>query len=127
MMIGIMDFQVCSFLKKHLLENETRFFLPPFSHSKFVIELSSEQRSALEKSKRIANPGCYPTGFIGLTAPLVNAGILPSGTPVTVNAISGYSEGGKALMQLFESEEEESEPWSSYAFGLVSSTLLSCV
>ncbi len=83
------------------------------------IELSKEQRSSLEKSKRIANPGCYPTGFIGLTAPLVEAGILPSGTSITVNAISGYSGGGKELMEIFESDEEESEPWSSYAFGLV--------
>mmetsp|Transcript_12470 Transcript_12470/g.15803 ORF Transcript_12470/g.15803 Transcript_12470/m.15803 type:complete len:366 (-) Transcript_12470:763-1860(-) len=81
-------------------------------------ELSAQQRSSLEKSKRIANPGCYPTGFIGLTAPLVEAGILPAGTPITVNAISGYSGGGKALMNLFESDEEEHEPWSSYAFGL---------
>lgn len=81
-------------------------------------ELSGEQRSALENSKRISNPGCYPTGFIGLTAPLVNAGILPAGTPLTVNAISGYSGGGKALMELFENDEEDTEPWSSYAFGL---------
>ena len=83
------------------------------------IELSKEQRLSLEKSKRIANPGCYPTGFIGLTAPLVEVGILPPGTPITVNAISGYSGGGKALMQIFESDEEDSETWSSYAFGLV--------
>jgi N-acetyl-gamma-glutamyl-phosphate reductase len=83
------------------------------------VELSDEQRSSLEKSKRISNPGCYPTGFIGLTAPLVNAGILAPGTPLTVNAISGYSGGGKALMQTFESDDEESEPWSSYAFSLV--------
>lgn len=53
-----------------------------------------------------------------MTAPLVEAGILPPGTPITVNAISGYSGGGKGLMQIFESDEEESEPWSSYAFGL---------
>ena len=83
------------------------------------IELSAEQRSKLEKSKRISNPGCYPTGFIGLTKPLVDAGILQKGTPVTVNAISGYSGGGKALMEIFESDDEENEPWSSYAFGLV--------
>ena len=84
-----------------------------------ITELSAEQRSKLEKSKRISNPGCYPTGFIGLTKPLTEAGILPEGTPVTVNAISGYSGGGKALMEIFESDEQESEPWSSYAFGLV--------
>jgi N-acetyl-gamma-glutamyl-phosphate reductase len=80
------------------------------------VELCKEQRAALEKSKRIANPGCYPTGFISLTRPLVDAGIIPEGTPVTVNAISGYSGGGKALMELFENEEHE--PWGAYAFSL---------
>jgi len=79
-------------------------------------ELSEEQRNVLSKSKRIANPGCYPTGFIGLTRPLVDAGIIPVGTPLTVNAISGYSGGGKGLMQIFE--EEEHEPWSAYGFAL---------
>ena len=80
-------------------------------------EISKEQRSALEKSKRISNPGCYPTGFIGLTRPLVDAGILPAGTPLTLNAISGYSGGGKSLMQVFESADHE--PWGAYGFSLV--------
>ena len=72
---------------------------------------------ALSKSKRIANPGCYPTGFIGLTRPLVDAGILAPGTLTTVNAISGYSGGGKALMELYESDDHE--PYGSYGFSLV--------
>jgi N-acetyl-gamma-glutamyl-phosphate reductase len=71
----------------------------------------------LSKTKRIANPGCYPTGFISLTRPLVDAGIIPKGTPLTVNAISGYSGGGKGLMKIYE--EEEHEPWAGYAYGLV--------
>eukprot|EP00934_Nitzschia_sp_Nitz4_P005364 Nitzschia sp. Nitz4//scaffold125_size66327//63727//65139//NITZ4_006142-RA/size66327-augustus-gene-0.5-mRNA-1//1//CDS//3329534646//5354//frame0 len=79
-------------------------------------ELSKEQRARLEKSKRIANPGCYPTGFIGLTRPLTDAGILKPGTPLTINAISGYSGGGKGLMQIFENEKHE--PWGSYGFTL---------
>lgn len=79
-------------------------------------ELNAEQKEALKKSKRIANPGCYPTGFIGLTRPLVDAGILAPGTLTTVNAISGYSGGGKALMELYESDE--CEPYGSYGFGL---------
>lgn len=81
-------------------------------------ELSTEQRAALESSKRISNPGCYPTGFIGLTRPLVDAGIILPGTPLTVNAISGYSGGGKSLMGVFENEDHE--PWGAYAFALVS-------
>jgi N-acetyl-gamma-glutamyl-phosphate reductase len=44
---------------------------------------------------RVANPGCYPTGFIALIAPLVRAGLLPADFPYTVNAVSGYSGGGK--------------------------------
>lgn len=81
------------------------------------IELSKEQREKLSKSKRIANPGCYPTGFIGLTRPLVDAGIIPAGTPLTVNAISGYSGGGKGLMEIFEGDDHE--PWAGYGFSLV--------
>mmetsp|Transcript_21126 Transcript_21126/g.29845 ORF Transcript_21126/g.29845 Transcript_21126/m.29845 type:complete len:354 (-) Transcript_21126:76-1137(-) len=79
-------------------------------------ELSKEQKESIQKSKRIANPGCYPTGFIGLTRPLVDAGIIPVGTPLTVNAVSGYSGGGKALMEIYESGE--SEPWGAYGFNL---------
>ena len=79
-------------------------------------ELSPDQTEALKKSKRIANPGCYPTGFIGLTRPLTDAGILPKGTPLTVNAISGYSGGGKALMNLYEHEKHE--PWGAYGLSL---------
>jgi N-acetyl-gamma-glutamyl-phosphate reductase len=81
-----------------------------------ITELSKEQRTKLQKSKRISNPGCYPTGFIALTKPLVDAGIIPVGTPLTVNAISGYSGGGKALMNLFETEEHE--PWGTYGLSL---------
>jgi len=81
-------------------------------------ELSKEQREKLSKSKRISNPGCYPTGFIGLTRPLVDAGMLKEGTPLTVNAISGYSGGGKAMMELFEDDEQDNEPWAGYGYSL---------
>eukprot|EP00587_Corethron_hystrix_P008588 CAMPEP_0113301944 /NCGR_PEP_ID=MMETSP0010_2-20120614/2957_1 /TAXON_ID=216773 ORGANISM="Corethron hystrix, Strain 308" /NCGR_SAMPLE_ID=MMETSP0010_2 /ASSEMBLY_ACC=CAM_ASM_000155 /LENGTH=321 /DNA_ID=CAMNT_0000155641 /DNA_START=232 /DNA_END=1197 /DNA_ORIENTATION=+ /assembly_acc=CAM_ASM_000155 len=79
-------------------------------------ELSSDQREKLQKSKRISNPGCYPTGFISITRPLVDAGILPVGTPITVNAISGYSGGGKGLIEIYESGG--AEPWGGYGYGL---------
>ena len=48
---------------------------------------------------RVSNPGCYPTGFLALVAPLVRAGLLPADWPFTVNAVSGYSGGGKALIE----------------------------
>jgi N-acetyl-gamma-glutamyl-phosphate reductase len=65
-------------------------------------EMSKDQRAAIAGSTRVANPGCYPTGFIALVRPLVDAGLLPADFPVTVNAISGYSGGGKSLIAEFE-------------------------
>ena len=65
-------------------------------------EMAPAQREAIAASTRVSNPGCYPTGFIGLVRPLVSAGIIPAGWPVTVNAVSGYSGGGKAMIAEFE-------------------------
>lgn len=61
-------------------------------------------REAVASAARISNPGCYPTGFLALVAPLVRAGLLPADWPYTVNAVSGYSGGGKALIQRFEDD-----------------------
>ena len=54
----------------------------------------------------VSNPGCYPTGFLALVAPLVRAGLLPADWPYTVNAVSGYSGGGNALIERFESNAD---------------------
>ena len=51
---------------------------------------------------KVANPGCYPTGGIGLIRPLVDAGLIPPDYPITINAVSGYSGGGKAMIQAHE-------------------------
>ncbi|MEL7728967.1 N-acetyl-gamma-glutamyl-phosphate reductase [Citromicrobium bathyomarinum] len=59
-------------------------------------------RASIAEATRVANPGCYPTGFIALVAPLVRAELLPADWPFTVNAVSGYSGGGKALIERFE-------------------------
>jgi N-acetyl-gamma-glutamyl-phosphate reductase len=65
-------------------------------------ELSPAQEAAIAAAPRVANPGCYPTGGIALLRPLVDAGILPRDYPVTVNAVSGYSGGGKSMIAEFE-------------------------
>jgi N-acetyl-gamma-glutamyl-phosphate reductase len=65
-------------------------------------EMAPGQRERITGATRVSNPGCYPTGFIGLVRPLVSAGIIPAGWPVTVNAVSGYSGGGKAMIAEFE-------------------------
>jgi N-acetyl-gamma-glutamyl-phosphate reductase len=67
-------------------------------------EMSREQRAAIAGSRRVANPGCYPTGFIALVRPLVAAALLPRDWPVTVNAVSGYSGGGRSMIAEFENE-----------------------
>ncbi|MGB3768073.1 MAG: N-acetyl-gamma-glutamyl-phosphate reductase [Phormidesmis sp.] len=86
-------------------------------------ELMAGQREAIAQSNRVANPGCYPTGFLALVAPLVKAGLLPERFPATINAISGYSGGGKQLIakhETFRKEEQDKgqfesrEPFSPY-------------
>ncbi|HEV2082879.1 MAG TPA: N-acetyl-gamma-glutamyl-phosphate reductase [Brevundimonas sp.] len=79
-------------------------------------ELSPERRERIMAAKRVSNPGCYPTGFLALVAPLVRAGIVPADQPVTVNAVSGYSGGGKAMIAEFE--EGKPDPFRAYGLAL---------
>jgi N-acetyl-gamma-glutamyl-phosphate reductase len=65
-------------------------------------ELAPDQSDKIRKAKKVANPGCYPTGAIALLRPLVDAGLIPTDYPVTVNAVSGYSGGGKSMIASFE-------------------------
>lgn len=65
-------------------------------------ELEKDRRETICTAARVSNPGCYPTGFLALVRPLVRDGILPADFPVTVNAVSGYSGGGKAMIAEFE-------------------------
>jgi N-acetyl-gamma-glutamyl-phosphate reductase len=65
-------------------------------------ELNPGQEAAIRNATRVANPGCYPTGGIAAIRPLVEAGILPRDYPVTVNAVSGYTGGGKSMIAEFE-------------------------
>lgn len=63
-------------------------------------------RERVAQARRVSNPGCYPTGFLALVAPLGRQGLLPVDWPYTVNAVSGYSGGGKALIERFENEPD---------------------
>ena len=72
-------------------------------------ELSAEHREAIAKGKRIAVPGCYASGFIGLAYPLVKGGILPKDYPISIFAVSGYSGGGKKLIAAYEEEGREAK------------------
>src|SRR5918997_5973486 len=65
-------------------------------------ELAPGQAAAIAAARRVANPGCYPTGAIALIRPLVDAGLIPRDYPVTINAVSGYSGGGKGMIETYE-------------------------
>ncbi len=65
-------------------------------------EMAFYHRDAIQRSKRVSNPGCWSTGAIALLRPLVAAGVLSPDYPVTINGISGYSGGGKAMITEFE-------------------------
>ena len=68
-------------------------------------EMAKDQRTKIAAAKRVSNPGCYPTGFIAVVRPLVQYGLMePDHWPMSVNAVSGYSGGGKAMIAEFEDE-----------------------
>jgi N-acetyl-gamma-glutamyl-phosphate reductase len=82
-------------------------------------EMDRTHRETIRNSTRVSNPGCYPTGFIGLVKPLVAAGLIPADFPVTVNAISGYSGGGKGLIAEFEGQPQPAGRQDAYrVYGL---------
>ena len=83
-------------------------------------ELSKEHREAIKKSKRIANPGCYASGFIALVYPLIAAGVLPVDYPLVCHAVSGYSGGGKKTIAQYENPERDGslDTPRLYALGL---------
>lgn len=66
-------------------------------------ELDEHSRSAIANAQYVSNPGCYPQGFILLIRPLIDAGLLKSSTPLRCNAVSGYSGGGRQMIEQFES------------------------
>jgi N-acetyl-gamma-glutamyl-phosphate reductase len=65
-------------------------------------ELCAEQRAALRASKRIANPGCHASAFILLLRPLVDAGLVPASLPICATSITGYSGGGKKMIEQYQ-------------------------
>jgi len=79
-------------------------------------ELAAGQAEAVRTANRVTNPGCYPTGAIALIRPLVDAGIIPADYPITVNAVSGYSGGGRSMIEAYEAGT--AAPFELYALGL---------
>jgi N-acetyl-gamma-glutamyl-phosphate reductase len=65
-------------------------------------ELTPGQSQAIAESNRVANPGCYATGAIALIRPLVDAGLLPRDFPLCLPSVSGYSGGGRPMIEAYE-------------------------
>ena len=80
-------------------------------------ELDKGQRARIRASKRIANPGCHATAFILALHPLVVDGLLPAGTQIAANSITGYSGGGKKMIENYRSPQRIDAP-RPYALGL---------
>jgi len=85
-----------------------------------IPELSAAHRQAVKAMKRVSVPGCYATGFNMLMYPLISEGIVPANYPVTCHAVTGYSGGGRKLIETFEAEENQEKLNSPcfYALGL---------
>jgi len=79
-------------------------------------ELAADQPRKIAAARRVANPGCYATGAIALLAPLVKGGLIAPDAPLTINAISGYSGGGKKMIEAYEAGA--APPFELYALGL---------
>lgn len=79
-------------------------------------ELAAGQREAVIGAQRVANPGCYATGAIALLRPLIDAGLIPADFPVALPAVSGYSGGGRAMIEDYEAGK--APLFEAYALGL---------
>jgi len=85
-------------------------------------EMDRGQRAAIAGAGRVSNPGCYATAAIALLRPLVERGLVPAGWPVTINAVSGYTGGGKSLIAAFEDPKSPNathDNFRLYAMGVV--------
>ena len=79
-------------------------------------ELCAGQQEAVRNARRVANPGCYATGAIALLRPLVDAGLVPKDWPLALPSVSGYSGGGRPMIEAYE--KGEAPPFELYALGL---------
>ena len=80
-------------------------------------ELTPDHAARIAEARRVSNPGCYPTGFLALVRPLVDAGLVPADWPLSVHAVSGYSGGGKAMIAEFDGGGEDTA-FRAYALAL---------
>ncbi len=101
-----------------LLDASTAFRVHPDWAYGFA-EMDKAQKAKIQSARYVSNPGCYPTGAIGLIRPLRAAGILPDGYPISVNAVSGYTGGGKQMIaQMEDKTHPEHLAANNFLYGL---------
>ena len=81
-------------------------------------ELSPTQSKKIAAASRVSNPGCYPQGFIAVVKPFIEAGVLGADAPITYNAVSGYSGGGKKMIEDYEKAGTKASPYMPYGLTL---------
>ena len=81
-------------------------------------ELSAERRAAIQKSKRVANPGCHATGFISVVYPLVAMGLLPKDACLSAFSLTGYSGGGKKMIAQYEAADKDAALFAPCPYGM---------
>ncbi|TAL56776.1 N-acetyl-gamma-glutamyl-phosphate reductase [Pandoraea sp.] len=82
-------------------------------------EMMPDQPQHIARARRVTNPGCYPTGAIGLLRPLLLAGLIPDQYPISIHAVSGYSGGGRAAVEAHEGPDAaKAPPYQIYGLGL---------
>jgi N-acetyl-gamma-glutamyl-phosphate reductase len=99
--------------KTRVIDASTAFRVNPDWAYGFA-EMDGQQRAKIAAAKCVSNPGCYPQGFIALTKPLINAGLVPADYPFCYNAISGYSGGGRKMIEDYEAQGTAASPYMPY-------------
>lgn len=104
--------------KVRIIDTSTAYRVDPNWAYGFA-EMDAAQGDKIRAARFVANPGCYPTGAIGLIRPLRAAGLIPDGYPVTVNAVSGYTGGGKQMIaQMEDASRPDSISANNFLYGL---------
>jgi N-acetyl-gamma-glutamyl-phosphate reductase len=99
--------------KTRVIDASTAFRINPDWAYGFA-ELDHNQAERIAKAKFVANPGCWPQGFIALTKPLIDAGLMPKSYPATYHGISGYSGGGRKMVEDYEAKGDQAPVYIPY-------------
>jgi N-acetyl-gamma-glutamyl-phosphate reductase len=81
-------------------------------------EMDKDQAEKIAKARFVANPGCWPQGPIALLRPLITTGLIPADYPITVNGISGYSGGGRSMIEDYEAKGDDAPEFLPYGLAL---------